>query len=72
MLTLKVVKEADMHVGHDQLDNDAVRFTRENPALAPEANSASSVSIDNIMSIDHAVQLTIEEMPNALRLLENS
>ena len=61
-----------MHVGHVQLDDDAVRLARENPAIAPKANSASSISIDNIMSIDHAVQLTIAEMPNALRLLENS
>lgn len=61
-----------MHVGHVQLDDDAVRLARENPAIALKANSASSISIDNIMSIDHAVQLTIAEMPNALRLLENS
>ena len=61
-----------MHVGHVQLDDDAVRLARENPAIAPKANSASSISIDTIMSIDHAVQLTSAEMPNALRLLENS
>ena len=30
------------------------------------------ISLDDSMSIDHAVELTITGMPNALRLLENS
>lgn len=61
-----------MHVSHVQLDDDAARLAREDPSTAPEVNSASSVSLDDIMSIDHTVQLTIADMPNALKLLENS
>ncbi len=72
MFIFNAAKESDMHVNHVQLDDDAARLAREDPSTAPEVNSASSVSLDDIMSIDHAVQLTIADMPNALKLLENS
>lgn len=61
-----------MHWSHVPLDDDTVHLAQADPSAAHEAYSASSVSLDDIMSIDQAVQSTIEEMPNALRLLENS
>lgn len=64
--------EADMHVSHVQFHDGIDRLAREDPSIAPEANSVSPVLLDDIMSFDHAVQLTIADMPNALRLLENS
>lgn len=45
---------------------------KENPSIAHEADSTSPISLDGIMSIDLAVELTITGMPNALKLLENS
>lgn len=41
-------------------------------AIAPKAIRTLPDDSDNITSIDEAVQLTIADMPNALRLLENS
>lgn len=39
---------------------------------APGAGAASAGVLDDVTSIDEAVRLTIADMPNALRLLENS
>lgn len=39
---------------------------------APGAGAASPGAFDDVTSIDEAVRLTIADMPNALRLLENS
>lgn len=41
-------------------------------AIAPKAPCTLPDDSDNITSIDEAVRLTIADMPNALRLLENS
>ena len=41
-------------------------------AIAPKALRTLPDDSDNITSIDEAVRLTIADMPNALRLLENS
>ena len=55
-----------------QQDDGTGRATQEDYSVAHEANSASPILLDGFMSIDHAVELTIAAMPNALRLLENS
>lgn len=55
-----------------QVDDRADCAGQEDPSIAHEADSASPISLDGIMSIDHAVESTIASMPNALRLLENS
>lgn len=55
-----------------QVDDDADCAGQEDPSIAHEADSASPISLDIIMSIDLAVESTIASMPNALRLLENS
>ena len=55
-----------------QVDDVSDCIGKENPSIAHEADSASPISLDGIMSIDHAVESTIASMPNALRLLENS
>ena len=55
-----------------QVDDGADRAGQEDPSIAHEADSTSPISLDDIMSIDHAVESTIASMPNALRLLENS
>lgn len=39
---------------------------------ASGAGAASPGAFDDVTSIDEAVRLTIADMPNALRLLENS
>lgn len=39
---------------------------------APGAGAVSPGAFDDVTSIDEAVQLTIADIPNALRLLENS
>lgn len=39
---------------------------------APGAGATSPGAFDDVTSIDEAVRLTIADMPNALRLLENS
>lgn len=66
------LKEADMPWNYVQVDDDADCAGQEDPSIAHEADSASPISLDGIMSIDHAVESTIASMPNALRLLENS
>lgn len=55
-----------------QVDDGADRAGQEDPSIAHEADFTSPISLDDIMSIDHAVESTIASMPNALRLLENS
>lgn len=61
-----------MYWSNVHLDDDTTRPAQTDPSIAPEANPLSSVSLDSIASIDEAVKSTIAEMPNALRLLENS
>lgn len=55
-----------------QQDAGADCVAQENHSTAHVANSASTILLDGATSIDEAVRLTIEGMPNALRLLENS
>lgn len=55
-----------------QVDDGAECADQEDPSIAHEADSTSPISLDDIMSIEHAVETTIALMPNALRLLENS
>ena len=55
-----------------QLDDDTGRIVQEDPSVVRNANITLPISIDGAPSIDEAVQLTIADMPNALRLLENS
>lgn len=55
-----------------QVDDGADCADQEDPSLAHEAESTSPISLDDIMSIEHAVETTIALKPNALRLLENS
>ena len=66
------LKEADTPWNYVQVDDGADCAGQEDPSIAHEADSASPISLDGIMSIDHAVESTIASMPNALRLLENS
>lgn len=55
-----------------QQDDGADCVVQEDHSTAHVANSASPILIDGAMSIDEAIRLTIADMPNALRLLENS
>lgn len=55
-----------------QVDDGADCAGQEDPSIAREADFTSPFSLDDFMSIDHAVETTIASMPNALRLLENS
>lgn len=55
-----------------QLDDDANRVAKEDHSTAHVANSASPILLGGTTSIDEAIRLTISNMPNALRLLENS
>ena len=55
-----------------QQDDGVDCVAQENHSTAHVANSASTILLDGATSIDEAVRLTIEGMPNALRLLENS
>lgn len=55
-----------------QLDDGAGRAVQEDHSIADEENLTLPISLDDSMSIDHAVELTTTGMPNALRLLENS
>lgn len=57
---------------HVQLDDGTGRVAQEDPTIVHEADFTLPFSLDGIASIDEAVRLTIAEMPNALRLLENS
>lgn len=44
----------------------------EENGSAPGAGATSPGAFDDVTSIDEAVRLTIADMPNALKLLENS
>lgn len=55
-----------------QRDGGANRVAQEDHSTAHVANSASPILLDGATSIDEAIRLTIEGIPNALRLLENS
>lgn len=55
-----------------QLDDGTSRVVPEDSSIVHDANFTSPISIDGAPSIDEAVRLTIADMPNALRLLENS
>lgn len=55
-----------------QPDDDTSRVVPEDPSIVHEADFTLPISIDGIPSIDEAVRLTIADMSNALRLLENS
>lgn len=55
-----------------QLDDGAGRTVQEDHSITHVANSASPFLLDGATSIDEAIWLTISNMPNALRLLENS
>lgn len=57
---------------HVQIDDGTVRVAQEDPSIVHEADFTLTISIDGIPSINEAVRLTIADMPNALRLLENS
>lgn len=57
---------------HVQIDDGTGRVAQEDPSIVHEADFTSPISIDGIASIDDVVRLTIADMPNALRLLENS
>lgn len=55
-----------------QQDDGADCVAQEDQSTAHVANSVSLILLDGATSIDEAIRLTIEGMPNALRLLENS
>lgn len=55
-----------------QLDDGTGRVAQEDPPIVRDANFTLPISLDGGPSIDKAVRLTIADMPNALRLLENS
>lgn len=55
-----------------QQNDGADCVAQEDRSSAHEANSASPILLDGATSIDEAIRLTIADMPNALRLLENS
>lgn len=55
-----------------QQDDCAYCVAQEDHSAAHVANSASPILLDGVTSIDEAIRLTISDMPNALRLLENS
>ena len=67
---------------HTQFDDEAGRVAKEVPSIvheakvadpnAPKAPRTLPEDLDSIAVIDEAVRLTIADMPNALRLLENS
>lgn len=58
--------------GNVQQDDGADCVAQEDRTTAHVANSASPILLDGVTSIDEVIRLTIEGMPNALRLLENS
>lgn len=55
-----------------QQDDGADCVSQEDQSTAHAANLASPILLGGATSIDEAARLTIEGMPNALRLLENS
>lgn len=61
-----------MSWSYAQLEDGTGRVVPVDPSIAHEADFTLTISIDGIPSIDEAVRLTIADMPNALRLLQNS
>lgn len=61
-----------MSWSYAQLEDGIGRDAPIIPSIVHEADFTLPISIDGIPSIDEAVRLTIADMPNALRLLENS
>lgn len=55
-----------------QHDDGAGLAVQEDHSIANEANSTLPISLDGATSLDETIRLTIADMPNALRLLENS
>lgn len=55
-----------------QQDDGADCVAQEDHSASHVANSASPILLDGATSIDEAIRLTMSDMPNALRLLENS
>lgn len=55
-----------------QQDDGADCVPQEHHSSAHEAKSASPILFDGDTSIDEAIRMTIADMPNALRFLENS
>lgn len=55
-----------------QQDDGADCVAQEDHSTAHVANSASPILLSGTTSIDEAIRLTISNMPNAVRLLENS
>lgn len=55
-----------------QQDDGYDCVAQEDHSSAHEAKSASPILLDGDTSIDKAIRLTVADMPNALRLLENS
>lgn len=55
-----------------QQDDGADCVAQEDHSTAHVENSASPILLGGTTSIDEAIRLTISNMPNALRLLENS
>lgn len=58
--------------GNVQNDDGADCVAQEDHSTAHVAKSASPILLDGATSLDEAIRLTIADMPNALRLLENS
>ena len=54
-----------------QQDDGADCVAQEDHSSAHEAKSSSPILFDGDTSIDETIRLTIADMPNALRLLEN-
>lgn len=57
---------------HTQFDDETGRAAKEVPSIVHDANFTLPISIEGAPSIDEAIRLTIADMSNALRLLENS
>ena len=55
-----------------QVDDGADCAGQKDPSIVHEVDITSPISLDGISSVDEAIRLTIADMPNALRLLENS
>ena len=57
---------------NSQLNDGTGRVAQEDPSIVHDAYFTLPISIEGAPSIDEAIRLTIADMPNALRLLENS
>ena len=61
-----------MSWSYAQLEDGTGRVAPVVPSIVHDANFTLPISIESAPSIDEAIRLTIADMPNALRLLENS